>query len=307
MRRAIGWYRTHDRLHCGDQVTMAADALAAYRADTAAGKDALLVCDTTEMTDALNQRIHHDTITAHAPTVTGARGQRVAVGDLILSRRNDTAIPLHNTDDPTAEQNPVRNGQRWHVTHINPDNNRLAARRLDDHTLGAFTGDYVREHITYGYAVTAHSAQGVTADTTHAVLGENATRALSYVALTRGRHTNSAYLYQRTTEQEYQQDLIEPGHVVRRGTGQSAATLLRGIIANNEHPATAHDIAATTASESLPTRVRAVIERRALAVRDRSGTYRHWRAQALALDHATRTARRRDIGTDRSIGDWLEH
>ena len=60
VRRAIGWYRTHDRLHCGDAITMAADALAAYQADTAAGKDALLVCDTTEMADALNQRIHHE-------------------------------------------------------------------------------------------------------------------------------------------------------------------------------------------------------------------------------------------------------
>jgi AAA domain len=52
VRRAIGWYRTHNRLHCGDQITMAADALTAYKADSAAGRDALLVCDTTEMTDA---------------------------------------------------------------------------------------------------------------------------------------------------------------------------------------------------------------------------------------------------------------
>ena len=40
-----------------------------------------------------------------------------------------------------------------------------------------------------------HSAQGVTADTTHAVLGENTTRALLYVAMTRGRESNTAYLY----------------------------------------------------------------------------------------------------------------
>jgi hypothetical protein len=52
LRRAIAWYRTHDRLHCGDRIAMAADALAAYRADIAAGKNAVLVCDTTEMTDA---------------------------------------------------------------------------------------------------------------------------------------------------------------------------------------------------------------------------------------------------------------
>ena len=46
VRRAIDWYRTHDRLHTGDPIAMAHDALFAYWADTAAGKDALLVCDT---------------------------------------------------------------------------------------------------------------------------------------------------------------------------------------------------------------------------------------------------------------------
>ena len=146
VRRATGWYRTHDRLQCGDAVTMAAEALAAYSADTAAGKDALLVCGTSEMADALNQRLHHDTIDADAPTVTGARGHRIAVGDLIISRRNDTTIELRNTNDPAAEQNPVRNGNRWRVSAINPDNNRLAAGRLHDNTLAVFDGDYVREH-----------------------------------------------------------------------------------------------------------------------------------------------------------------
>jgi hypothetical protein len=53
---------------------MAADALAAYNTDTAVGKDSLLVCDTTEMADALNQRIHNARLDAHAPTVTGAAG-----------------------------------------------------------------------------------------------------------------------------------------------------------------------------------------------------------------------------------------
>ena len=59
MRQAVDWYRTHDRLHCGDAITMAADALDAYQVDTNAGRDALLVCDTTEMANALNQRLHH--------------------------------------------------------------------------------------------------------------------------------------------------------------------------------------------------------------------------------------------------------
>jgi conjugative relaxase-like TrwC/TraI family protein len=302
LRRAIAWYRTHDRLHCGDQITMAADALAAYKTDVVAGKDALLVCDTTDMADALNQRLHRDTIAAEAPTVTGARGHHIAVGDVIRTRYNDVSIPLRNTDNPAAEQSPVRNGQRWQVTRINPDNNRLIARRLDDNTLAAFTDDYLREHITYGYAVTVHSAQGATADTTHAVLSENATRTLSYVALTRGRDTNTAYLYQRTTEHQYQRESTEQNHVIDRGSDQHAARLLRGIIANDKQPVTAHDVAASIAPESQPSRLRAATKRRARAVRDRSGAYRRWRA-ALAIDHAVRG---RHIVTGRSIGEGLE-
>ena len=75
MRRAIGWYRTHDRLYCGDAITMAADALAAYRIDTAAGKDALLVCDTTEMAAVFNNEYVRDQITyGYAVTVHSAQG-----------------------------------------------------------------------------------------------------------------------------------------------------------------------------------------------------------------------------------------
>jgi hypothetical protein len=305
VRRAIGWYRTHDRVHCGDPITMATDALAAYKADTAIGKDALLVCDTTEMADALNQRIHHDTIAVGSPTVTGARGQRIAVGDLILSRQNDTSIPVRNSDEPAAEDSPVRNGNRWCVTAINPDDNRLIARRLDDNTLAAFSDDYVREHITHGYAVTVHSAQGVTADTTHAVLSDTATRALLYVAISRGRDTNSAYLYQRTTEYEYPHEPTDARHVMQRGSGQAAGQLLRAIVANNdEQPVTAHDMAAQSPDSALSERVRSLVDRRVMAVQRRRATLQSWQAEAqnvaVSMDggHDRRISQGRELGVD---------
>jgi ATP-dependent exoDNAse (exonuclease V) alpha subunit len=306
IRRAIGWYRAHGRLHCGDQITMAADALAAYRADIAAGKDALLVCDRTESADALNQRLHHDTIAPDAATVAGARGHRIAVGDLILTRRNDASIPLRGVDGHAAEDSPVRNGQRWEVTHINPDNGRLVARRLDDHTLGAFTNDYVREHITYGYAITVHFAQGATADTTHALLSDAATRALAYVALTRGRDTNTAYLYQPNAEQLRPNESIESEHVANRGSSRQVATLLRGILAHDERPATAHETAEMAPRESLPARVCAEIQRRTFAVRDRRSAYQSRRAEIEASQHTSSTDRVRDASEDRSFGDGLE-
>ena len=231
-------------------------------------------------------------------------------------RRRPHPHPPQRRHHPAAQHRQPRRGadpgaQRATAggsPHINPDNNRLAARRLDDNALGAFANDYVREHITHGYAVTVHSAQGVTADTTHAVLSENTTRALSYVAMTRGRdsqHRLPLPTHPRAANISRDSHRAGPRHRPREA-GQHAATLLRGIIANDEHPVTAHDIAATTASESPPALVRAAIEHRALAVRDRSGVYRRWRAEAVAFDHAARSARGRDIGADRSNGEWLE-
>src|SRR4029077_21091320 len=45
----------------------------------------------------------------------------------------------------------------------------------------------LKDHVTLGYAATAHSAQGVTADSSYAIPGEGASRAMLYVAMTRGR------------------------------------------------------------------------------------------------------------------------
>ncbi|MDR3655415.1 MAG: hypothetical protein P4L48_07025 [Mycobacterium sp.] len=197
----------------------------------------------------------------------------------------------------------MRNGQRWRVTRLNPDNNRLIARRLDDNTLGAFTNDYVHQHITHGYTVTVHSAQGVTADTTHAVLSETATRAMSYVAMTRGRDANTAYLYEQTTEHEYQHDSTELGHVMQRGSRQHAAKLLRAIVTNDDHLLTAHGLAAATGHTSLPAHVRDAIEHRTAAIRHRTANYERRRAAAVMFDNSTREARSRELDRARSIDD----
>ena len=60
--------------------------------------------------------------TADAPTVTAARGQRIAVGDLILTRRNDPTIEVCATHRPQpAAADPVRNGNRWQVAADRPE------------------------------------------------------------------------------------------------------------------------------------------------------------------------------------------
>lgn len=304
VRRAVEWYRRQDRLHTGDPIAMATDALAGYRADTAAGRDALLVCDTTEMADALNRRIHDQNIGADAPTVGAARGQRIGVGDLIISRRNDPTVVVIDATGQDPARDPVRNGNRWEIYAVddNPEHPRIAARRLGDGARAAFEGDYLRYHVTLGYAVTVHTAQGVTADTTYAVLGEKTGRAQLYVALTRSRESNQAYLYERIAgegdHEHHQPDNAQ--HVLRRGTGRAAAVLTRAIIGSQDQRVrTAHDIAAGTDRGQLPERVADLLDRRASAADARRRSYCHW---LDALQQPADRSRGRDQSRSRDHG-----
>ena len=189
----------------------------------------------------------------------------------------------------------MRNGTRWRVVAVDVHRDRIAARRLGDGARAIFDDDYVREHVSHGYAVTVHAAQGVTvtADTAHAVLGENASRALLYVAMTRGRETNTAYIYQRATEQEYGLNPLPGAHVMDRGTAFHAGRLARAIIANHDQPITAHEVAAQTPSAALPEHVRRIHDRRASMLQRRRATYQSWQADAQSFARAMTTARER--------------
>jgi ATP-dependent exoDNAse (exonuclease V) alpha subunit len=283
LRKAIGWYRTHGRLQTGDPVAMATDALQGYLADRAAGRDALLVCDTWEMADALNRRLH-DTLTAAGPCARGARDQTIRVGDLITTRRNDARIPL--VAGPSAgRQLPeqVRNGNRWRVAAVDAATNRITAKRLGDNACVVFENDYLRQHVTLGYAVTVHTAQGVTADTAHVVLGESANRAMAYVGMSRGRDANHAYVYTGLGSEANHEQTAPTGdgeaHVLRRGNTYEAAHYLRTVLANNDRPRTMHAEAERAERERLPAIVSQSLDRheQRLVARRES-----WRRQAAA-------------------------
>lgn len=296
----MDWYRSHDRLHCGDPITMVADALGAYTADTALGRDALLVCDTTEMADALNLRIHNDRIDPNAASVPGARGQRLSVGDLIVSRRNDPTIAFHHST-PSAESVPsVRNGNRWRVAAIDTKTNRVAAERLGDKARVVFENDYVREHVSLGYAVTVHSAQGITADSSHAILSDSTSRNLLYVAMTRGRQANHAHIYEHSTEtSEFSHKELAGTHFTQRGDGCEAAALIHGILSNEESAITAHDYAAQADDEALRSRVRDLVSMRAAATERRQESDEAWKTQRREHDRSREQAHEKHLSVSR--------
>ena len=207
------------------------------------------------------------------PNVTGARGHRIGVGDLILTRRNDPTIDLRRPNGSAGSVDSVRNGNRWRVAAIDQAANR------------------------------------VTADTTHAVLGENTTRSLLYVAMTRGRHTNTTHLYQRATgDSEYGYHDPDGTHLAYRGDSGDAANLIRAIRANpDQTPVTAHDYAAHTLGAALPDRIRSLLNRRTTSAHRRRATYETWRtdaenhAQSMSRTHERAASKSRDRFPHRDV------
>ncbi|MBU8820679.1 relaxase domain-containing protein [Mycolicibacterium goodii] len=308
VRRAVGWYRRHERLRSGDEVTMADDALAAWRADLDAGLDALLIADRWEVADPLNERIHRDRIAADAPTVTAARGHRIAAGDLIVTRDSDPTIAMRPARAGQPDPAPVRNGNRWEVLEVDPDNNRLAARRIGDHAIAVFSGDFLREQVHLGYVLTVHAAQGATADTTHALLGvasRLANRRTAYVAITRGRHTNTVYLYEQPTgerDHEHAPTTDTDTHTRVRGTTAQAAAALRTILGRDRDSATIAETAAAAAEHTqLPAEVTNHLDYHRRVVTDlrRAHRARHTKAAVDNRQH------RRTQTADKALADIL--
>jgi len=106
-------------------------------------------------------------------------------GDLVLTRRNDRTLHL-------SDGTYVRNGTHWTLHTIHPDNTATLHQR--DGLTVTVPSDYLREHVELGYASTIHRAQGLTVDHAHILTTPTLTREALYVAMTRGQHTNHAYI-----------------------------------------------------------------------------------------------------------------
>lgn len=341
LSKAVKWYRAHDRLHTGDEIAMANDATDAYIAARAAGKDAAIICDRWEIADAINRKLHthytktsgeavqvaRDTSTQNTPTVRVARDQDVRVGDIIISRRNDPTIEVtpgrdHRHGDRVDE---VRNGNRWVVAGVDATNGRIAADRLTDTARVVFEGDYLREHVTLGYATTLHSAQGITVGdaatrgAAFTVLSERATRAMAYVGTTRAKDDNHLYIYQpQANEADHQHGQLVAGediHTLHRGNKRTAATLFGRILANDDRPRTLHAEARRTKREYLPDLIDALLTRDDDRTEQRTEAHRSETAADRARDEAwARMAdRERQQDAEQAIqrersngGDYLE-
>lgn len=189
---AFTWYQDNDRIRGGAEQEILSEAHAAWKADHDAGLTTLIVASTTERVAALNDQISVSRAaageTADAPHLVSTRdGQVIRLGDTVLARRNDPSNKYGRQG-----QHFVRNGDLFTVTDVAADGSLTV--RATDQSLVQLEADYTAKHVQLGYAATVHRSQGITVDTAHAVLDAGVDRSLAYVAMTRGRQNNTAWL-----------------------------------------------------------------------------------------------------------------
>jgi conjugative relaxase-like TrwC/TraI family protein len=198
-------YDQHARINGGEPERMLDAAAAAYTALTTAGTDVLLMAADHSLRRELSRRIRDDLIrlghVSPVRAVTIADGAKASCGDLIVCTRNDHAVEAGEPGRMLA------NGDLLRVEAVTA-RGLLVRRALDadPHTGRRRWTDrrflYANfKNAELGYAVTDHAAQGRTVHTGLAVITGAEDRQHAYVALTRGTHENTAYVFTRSPKQ----------------------------------------------------------------------------------------------------------
>ncbi|MGK4216794.1 MobF family relaxase [Microbacterium sp. GXS0129] len=176
----------------------------------------------------LNERVREERIARgmvdDAATTTGSDGLSIGAGDLIQTRRNDTALG-------------VANRQQWIVQHVEPDGSVWVRdadyERKREHTRH-LPAEYIREHAHLSYAATAYGVQGVTAPASHTILSDGINGAAVYVGMTRGRSENALHVIAESRAEARAQfiDAMERDNADRGLTDatEHAAEAVRGLV-----------------------------------------------------------------------------
>jgi hypothetical protein len=165
------------------------------------------------------------------------------VGDRIVTRRNDRTN--------SAGGRFVANRDVWQVTAIH-DDGAVTAARIDpdrdqviaEHQL-RLAADYVAGDVQLEYAGTVHCGQGGTRAVSHAIITGATTRQALYVALSRGRDDNRAYVVSS-----------QPEGADLDGMAQDPLAVLAAILERDEQP---------SETAAIVTRERLAEEERSLA------------------------------------------
>lgn len=188
----FAWYRENDRVVAGESDVMVEQVFTAWRDDTTAGKQSIMIASTNETVGKLNDLAQaHAMERGHVHPEHGSvrlhNEARAHVGDVIVTRQNARRLTVNSGQDF------VKNGDLWRVSQVH-DNGAMTVQHLEHGGKVTLPAAYASQSVELGYAATIHRAQGATVDTAHALVDSSTDRAGAYVALTRGREENRLYV-----------------------------------------------------------------------------------------------------------------
>jgi ATP-dependent exoDNAse (exonuclease V) alpha subunit len=183
---AVDAYADHHRLHATHPTLLARHVAEAHRRHVEQGRSVAITTTTPEMARRINEAIQaRQARERGTPSLVLADGSRVYASDRIATRRNDPTLATENGHQ-------VRNRHTWTVEVVRHDGGLLVSD--DDRGWVTLPADYVAHHVELGWAVTGYGNQGDTVDVGLAVLEPGTGRSQAYVAMTRGRAANHAWV-----------------------------------------------------------------------------------------------------------------
>jgi conjugative relaxase-like TrwC/TraI family protein len=201
-REALERYDAHGRLRAGDGRAVTEQLVADWWSVREPERSVMLAYRRADVAE-LNRRAREPMVASGAvrgPELEIA-GRAFAAGDRVLLRRNDRRLG-------------VANGDRATVTAVDVERRRLAVHvGQRDVVLTREYFDHVgRPAVQHGYAMTGHSAQGLTVDRAFVLASEETSREWLYMAMSRGRLENRIY---GATAAARERDEIAPAERVR--------------------------------------------------------------------------------------------
>jgi conjugative relaxase-like TrwC/TraI family protein len=198
---ALQEYRKHGRIIDGGPIEHTEQLAAeAWLADYLAGKRCLLIVDTNEQAARISAQIRARLVrlghVQEQGVALGLQNTTAGVGDIVQGRRNGWELRgMHGN-----RRGPI-NREQYRVLATCADGGLIVApilgRTPDGEQLGeriTLPSRYVRDDLALSYASTVHAAEGLTVDTTQTVATVRTGHAALYVAVSRGRHENTAFV-----------------------------------------------------------------------------------------------------------------
>ena len=253
---SLNWYEQQNRIVDAMKHELPDKVFASYVTDIENDQEALMVAPTNDLVRELNVKAaayYRANGTVTGAGIVLADGLEAAVGDIVVTRKNNSKYMARDSDGKTTGR--VKNGDLWNVVEVGVD----GSLRIENRTSGGrvvVAADYITDNVQLGYAATVHRSQGMTVGTCHVLTDSGMDRQGFYVAMTRGKRANIAYAASDELP-DWDVEHLPDDHRGARG-------VLEGIIARDGSQRTAHQLieeekARATSFEAIKTSYMAAV------------------------------------------------